>query len=117
METRRYPTILLGQLIERLDDLSLRRQGIDHQTCKTLADIAEAMENQFRIWDVSDPTTGPKSPPDHEQWAFLDRMRDAADEWQHLASNRRCTSRNTPMGCRGRGGIRAAAIPPGRSHC
>ena len=45
----RYPTTLLGQLIERLDDISLRMPGVDHATCKTLSDIAEAMENQFRI--------------------------------------------------------------------
>jgi hypothetical protein len=78
METRLYPTIMLGQLIERLDDIALRMQGVDHATCKTLADIAESMENQFRIWDVSDPDHQTEITLTDDQWAFLDKIRDAA---------------------------------------
>jgi hypothetical protein len=78
METRLYPTNMLGQLIERLDDISLRMQGVDHATCKTLSEIAEAMENQFRVWDVSDPDQRTELTLTNEQWAFLDKIRDAA---------------------------------------
>jgi hypothetical protein len=78
MQTRLYPTILLVQLIERLDVISLRMQGVDHATCKTLSEIAESMENQFRIWDVSDPDHRTEITLTNDQWAFLDRIRDAA---------------------------------------
>lgn len=78
METRLYPTNMLGQLIERLDDISLRMQGVDHATCKTLSEIAESMENQFRIWDVSDPEQRTEITLTNEQWAVLDKMRGAA---------------------------------------
>jgi hypothetical protein len=78
MQTRLYPTNMLGHLIERLDDISLRMQGVDHATCKTLADIAESMENQWRIWDVSDPDHRTEITLTDAQWAFLDRIRDAA---------------------------------------
>jgi hypothetical protein len=78
METRLYPTNMLGQLIERLDDISLRMQGVDHATCKTLSEITESMENQFRIWDVSDPEHRTEITLTNQQWDFLDRIRDAA---------------------------------------
>jgi hypothetical protein len=78
METRLYPTNMLAQLIERLDDISLRMQGVDHATCKTLSEIAEAMENQLRIWDVSDPAHRTEITLTDAQWAFLDKIRDAA---------------------------------------
>jgi hypothetical protein len=78
MQTRLYPTNMLGQLIERLDDISLRMQGVDHATCKTLSEIAEAMETQHRIWDVSDPDQKTEITLTNEQWDLLDRIRDAA---------------------------------------
>jgi hypothetical protein len=78
MEMRLFPTILLGQLIERLDDLALRSQGISHTTSKTLADIAESMENQQRIIDMSDPDQRTEIVLTNEQWAVLDKMRDGS---------------------------------------
>ena len=78
METRLYPTNMLGQLIERLDDISLRMHGVDHQTCRILSEIAESLENQFRIWDVDDPEQPTEITLTNEQWAVLDKMRDAA---------------------------------------
>jgi hypothetical protein len=78
METRLYPSIMLGQLIERLDDISLRMQGVDHKTCRILSEIAEVMENQFRIWDIGDPDHRTEITLTDAQWAFLDRIRDGA---------------------------------------
>ncbi len=78
MQTRLYPTIMLGQMIERLDDISLRMQGVDHATCKILSEIAESMENQLRIWDVSDPDHRTEITLSNEQWAFLHKIRGAA---------------------------------------